>query len=118
MKKDKIIFYIATGLFSVIMLFSAGMYFFNHANIEKAFTHLGYPTYIIYPYATLKLLGLFAIWNPKFKSLKEWAYSGFFFAITLAFTAHIMVHDGGQATAAAALVLLVISYIFNKKINK
>jgi len=117
MKVNNIIFYVATGLFSIIILFSAGMYIFNHANMEKAFTHLGYPTYVIYPYAGLKLLGLFAIWNPKFKIIKEWAYAGFFFAIIMAFTAHIMVKDGGQATATAALVLLIISYIFNKKRN-
>ncbi|WP_147676811.1 DoxX family protein [Algibacter pacificus] len=118
MKTNNIIFYIATGLFSVIILFSAGMYFFNHENIEKAFTHLGYPTYIIYPYASLKLFGLFALWHPKFRIIKEWAYSAFFFAIILAFTAHIMVHDGGQGAALVAMILLIVSYIFNKKINK
>ena len=118
MKKDRIIFYIATGLFSVIILFSAGMYFLNHQNIAKVFAHLGYPAYIIYPYATLKLLGLFAIWNPKFKIIKEWAYCAFFFAITLAFSAHIMVNDGGHTIALVALILLTVSYIFNKKINK
>jgi hypothetical protein len=117
MKKDKIIFYISTGLFTALILFSAGMYFFNHEAILGAFTHLGYPTYIIYPYAVLKLLGLFAIWNPNFKAIKEWAYSAFFFAITLAFFAHIMVKDGGQGMATVGLILLVVSYIFNKRIN-
>ena len=118
MKRDKIIFYIATTLFSIIILFSAGMYIFNHENIEKAFTHLGYPTYLIYPYAGLKLLGLYAIWNPNFKNIKEWAYSAFFIAITLAFSAHMVVGDGEQGAALIALILLIASYIFNKKANK
>ncbi|WP_299779367.1 DoxX family protein [uncultured Formosa sp.] len=115
MKKIKIIYYVATGLLTLILLFSVNMYIFKHDMVAKMFTELGYPSYIIYPYAVAKLLGLFAIWNPQFKVLKEWAYSGFFFAFILAFFAHVMMNDGGQMIALAALVLLVISYIFNKK---
>ncbi|HDZ06574.1 hypothetical protein LCGC14_0319190 [marine sediment metagenome] len=116
MKRDRIIYYIATGIFSLVILFSAGMYFFNHEFIKGAFVKLGYPTYLIYPYATAKLVGLFAIWNPKFHTIKEWAYSAFFFAVTLAFFAHIMTGDGEQMAAVIALVSLVVSYIFNKRI--
>ena len=115
MKRDKIIFYVATGLLTLIMLFSVSMYFFNHEDVAQMFTNFGYPTYIIYPYAIAKLLGLFAIWNPNFKAIKEWAYAGFFFAFILAFFAHFMISDGGQMTALIAFILLIVSYIFNKK---
>ena len=118
MKRDKIIYYIATSLLTIIVLFSAGMYFFNHEEVAGMFTNFGYPTYIIYPYAVAKLLGLVAIWLLKNKIVKEWAYAGFFFAFILAFFAHIMSADGGQTTALIALILLMISYIFHKKINK
>jgi hypothetical protein len=57
MKRDKITFYIATGLLSVLILFSVSMYFFKHEDIVGAFTSFGYPTYLIYPYAVLKLIG-------------------------------------------------------------
>ena len=118
MKRDKIIFYIATGLLTLLMLFSVSMYFFKHDDIVGAFTNFGYPPYLIYPYAVAKLLGLFAIWNPNFKALKEWAYAGFFFAFILAFFAHVMIGDGEQMGAVLAFVFLIISYIFNKRINK
>lgn len=118
MKRNKIIFYIATGLLTALMLFSVSMYFFNHDEVATMFTNFGYPTYIIYPYAVAKLLGLFAIWNPNFKTIKEWAYAGFFFAFILAFFAHYMIGDGEQTGALVALILLVVSYIFNKKSNK
>ncbi|MEP5338682.1 MAG: DoxX family protein [Algibacter sp.] len=118
MKRDKIIFYISTGLLTVIMLFSASMYFFKHDAISEAFKSFGYPTYIIYPYATIKLLGLIAVWNPSFKVLKEWAYAGYFYAFVLAFFAHIMIGDGQQITAIVALIALAVSYIFSKRINK
>jgi len=118
MKRDKIIFYIATGLLSVLILFSVSMYFFKHEDIVGAFTSFGYPTYLIYPYAVLKLIGLFTLWSPNFTTIKEWAYAGFFFAFILAFFAHYMIGDGEQGGALVAFILLLISYIFNKKITK
>lgn len=118
MKRDKIIFYVATGLLTLLMLFSVNMYFFKHDDVSQMFISFGYPSYIIYPYAVAKLLGLFALWYPKFKTIKEWAYAGFFFAFVLAFFAHYMLADGGQTTALVALILLIVSYIFNKKTQK
>ncbi len=115
MKRDKIIYYITTGILTVIMLFSVSMYVFNNGDVQEMFTGFGYPTYIIYPLATAKLLGLFAIWNPNFKILKDWAYAGFFFNFILAFFAHYMIKDGGQTVALVALVSLIISYIYNKR---
>lgn len=115
MKRDKIIYYIATGLLTLLMLFSAGMYFFNHEEVAGMFTSFGYPTYIIYPYAVAKLLGLAAIWVIGNKTLKEWAYAGFFFGIILAFFAHVMIGDGEQMGALMGMIFLVISYIYSKK---
>ena len=117
MKTTKIIYYISTGLLTLLMLFSVSQYFFNYEEIAKAFTSFGYPTYIIYPYGAIKLLGLVAIWFVVNKSLKEWAYSGFFFAFILAFFAHYMIGDGDQMGALVAIVLLLTSYFTWKKIN-
>ena len=107
----------SNNLLTVLMLFSAGMYFFNHEEIVGAFTKLGFPTYIIYPLATLKLLGLAAIWSKVSKSLIEWAYAGFFFNIVLALSAHLMVGDGEFPPALIALVLVLSSYFSYKKMN-
>jgi hypothetical protein len=117
MNKNKIIYYIATAIFTMVMLLSASMYFFNHEFVKTEFIKLGYPTYIIYPYATAKLLGLIVIWNPKFNIIKEWAYSAFFFAVVLAFFAHIMINDGGEFMAIIAFISLITSYVFRKKAN-
>jgi len=100
------------------MLFSISMYVFNHEGVKVMFEGFGYPTYLIYPYAGLKFLGLIAVWNPNFKILKEWAYAGFFFAFILAFFAHFMIGDGEQTGALIAMVLLMVSYFFSKKIKK
>jgi len=118
MKRDQIIYYGSTGLLTLLMLFSAGMYIFNNEAVQEMFISFGYPTYIIYPLAIAKLLGLFAIWNPKFNALKEWAYAGFFFDFILAFFAHKMIGDGEEMGAIMALILVAVSYIFSKKIYK
>ena len=57
----RIIYWIATGLLALQMLFSAYMYFFQHDAIVKAFTSFNYPSYVIYPLAVLKLSGIAVI---------------------------------------------------------
>lgn len=118
MKTNKIIFYVATGLLTALMLLSVSMYLFNHEEMVKVFTSFGYPTYIIYPLAIAKILGLITLWFFQKKSIIEWAYAGFFFNFVLAFFAHYMIGDGEQMGALMALVLLVVSYVFSKKINQ
>ncbi|MFY7671638.1 DoxX family protein [Tenacibaculum sp. MEBiC06402] len=118
MKKNKIIYYVATGLLTALMLFSVSMYIFNNAEIVKAFEAMGYSTYLVYPLATAKILGLIAIWFIANKSLKEWAYAGFFFNTLLAFFAHVMIGDGQQMGALIGFILVIVSYIFSKRTNE
>ena len=115
MKNAKLIFYITTGLFSALMLMSAGMYLFNTAEVSQTFASLGYPSFIIYPLAIAKILGVIAIWTGRSNTLKEWAYAGFFFDTLLAFQAHIMAGDGQAAPAAVVAVLVLVSYWADKQ---
>lgn len=114
-KTMRILYWASTGLLSLMMLMSAGMYFFNHSVVSQTFESLGYPTYIIYPLAIAKLLGIIAILSRKSNTLKEWAYAGFFFDFVLAVTAHISINDGEHLPAMVAIILLLLSYIFEKK---
>ncbi len=114
--KTKIIYWIATGLLSAMMLGAAGMYIFNYQAVAEIFQKLGYPTYIIYPLAIAKILGIAAILTKISKPLKEWAYAGFFFDFVLALSAHLAIGDGEFLSALAALILLAISYIFDKQV--
>ena len=118
MKRNKIIYWVATGLLSALMLMSIGMYFFNYAEVAATFEKLGYPSYIVYPLAVVKLLGIVAILTKKSDILKEWAYAGFFFDFVLAFFAHVNIGDGEQFGAVVALVLWTVSYTFDKIVFK
>lgn len=118
MKANKIIFYIATALFSGIMVFSISMYLTKTEMIQGAFETMGYPSYLVYPLAIAKIIGLLVLWYPKFKVLKEWVYAGFFFNVVLAFFAHVMISDGEQLFALLAFIFLTTSYIFYKQTSK
>ncbi|TAJ12322.1 DoxX family protein [Marinilabiliaceae bacterium JC017] len=115
-KRDRIIYGIATGLFSLFMMMSAGMYLFYHQTVSESFIKLGFPIYLIYPLALAKILGIVAIITRLSPFLKEWAYAGFFFNILLAFSAHLNAGDGQFGPALVAMVLLITSYAFEKKV--
>lgn len=113
----KILYWASTGLLTLLMLFSAYNYFFNYDMIKGFFEAFGYPTYLIYPLGIAKLLGLATIWANFSKSLKEWAYAGFFFNTVLAFFAHYMIADGEHMGAAIAFVLVMVSYLSGKTVR-
>jgi hypothetical protein len=116
MKIQKIIYWISTILLCLLMTASATMYFVNNQVVKEIFTQLGYPTYLVYPLAIAKLLGIIAIITKKSKLLKEWAYAGFFFDFLLAFAAHLNANDGGIYTPLIAIFLLFTSYFFDKQL--
>ncbi|WP_196891661.1 DoxX family protein [Aureivirga marina] len=118
MKKLKIAFWISTVLLCIIPLFSASMYFTKYEMIAGFFELLGYPTYIIYPLAILKIIAVIVLLINKGIRLKEWVYAGLFFNFTLAFFAHVMINDGAQGTALIGLLLLASTYILNRFIDK
>lgn len=113
----KILFWASTGILTFFMLFSVYNYFFNHKMIADFFVNMGYPTYLIYPLAIAKILGLVAIWGNFSKSLKEWAYAGFFFNTLLAFFAHYMVSDGEHIGAVLAFSVVILSYFTGKEVR-
>lgn len=114
-KRNKITYWISTGLLCGLMLFSASMYFLQNEMVSEMFIKLGYPTYIIYPLAVAKILGIIAILTKKSKKLKEWAYAGFFFDFVLAVAAHAAIGDGEYAPALLALLFLLISYFYDQR---
>ena len=112
MNRTKAIYWISTAILSLIMIFSASNYFLNHEMVKGLFESYNYPTYIIYPLAVVKILGVVAIISDKSRFLKEWAYAGFFFDMVLALAAHLVAADGGQLFALVGLSMLIISRIF------
>jgi len=115
--RNKIVFWIATGLLSLLMLMSSARYLFDYETISGIFISLGYNERIVVPLAILKILGIIAILTNKSKVLTEWAYFGFLIDFVLALEAHLSIKDGQHWGAVIALVLWLSSYTFGKRVR-
>lgn len=108
--RNKIIYWIVTIFLSIGMLAGGTQQMLQIGGYNEIVTSLGYPLYLLSILGVWKILGVIAILIPKFPLLKEWAYSGFFFAMSGAFVSHIVV---GQAFAEAipSLILLTVTVL-------
>ena len=116
MKKDKIIYWIATGLVAVAMLLSAFMYLSKNEELVKNFTAIGLPLYMVMLLGTAKLIGAILLLAPVAARYKEWAYAGFLFT----FAGAIWTHAATATPWVAPLIFLVVlgvSYIYWNKVK-
>ena len=118
LKTQKIIYWIATGLFCAIMMYSAGLYFTQTDMVKGFFESFGYPTDIVIPLAVAKVLGVIMILWRKSAWLTSWAYAGFFFDLVFAFFAHHFSADFQDTTfVLVAMIFLLISFFFGKTVR-
>jgi len=120
MKKRKIIYWIATVWLSLGMV-STGIVQLARLDEEvQSMTHLGYPAYLLTWLGVCKILGVTAVLIPKFPRIKEWAYAGFFFAMSGAIYSHLIVGDGFVEIFGPALliVLTILSWHFRPEGRK
>jgi uncharacterized membrane protein YphA (DoxX/SURF4 family) len=88
-RTNKIIYWISTVWLALGML-SSGTVQLLHLKAEVDFIiRLGYPLYFLTLLGIWKILGVVALLLPKLPLLKEWAYAGFFFAMSGAVFSHI-----------------------------
>lgn len=88
-KRDKIIYWVATLWLSLGMV-STGIVQLLKVESETDFIiRMGYPAYFLTLLGLWKILGVVAVLMPGFPLLKEWAYAGFFFAMSGAAFSHI-----------------------------
>lgn len=88
-----IVYWVATALLAIGMLQSGIFAVLRNDQWIKLVTALGYPIYFLTILGIWKILGVIAILVPRFKLLKEWAYAGFFFAMTGALASHLFCAD-------------------------
>jgi uncharacterized membrane protein YphA (DoxX/SURF4 family) len=112
MRTTKIIYWVATVIVSLMMVFSAYSYFTN-PDIKQAFVHLGFPGYFRVELAIAKILGAVLLLAPVAARFKEWAYVGFAIVFVSAFIAHLSSADAASmgAMPLVLLAILVTSYI-------
>jgi uncharacterized membrane protein YphA (DoxX/SURF4 family) len=123
-RTTKIIYWIATLWLSTGMVSTGLVQLLKAKNGPggvDSMNHLGYPTYCLTLLGVWKILGVIALLIPTFTLLKEWAYAGFFFAMSGAVFSHIASGSsiGEIFPSLLLLVLTIVSWYFrppNRKI--
>ena len=113
-KRNKIIYWVATIWLSLGMVSTGIVQLLKVPEEVNMFTRLGYPSYLLTMLGVWKLLGTVAVLIPKFPLIKEWAYAGFFFAMSGAFLSHLFNGDEAKELFEPALLLIltVLSWYF------
>ncbi|MCD0469771.1 DoxX family protein [Flavobacterium sp. JAS] len=113
-KRNKIIYWVATLWLALGMTATGIVQFIKMKEEATMMTHLGYPLYFLPLLGVWKFLGVIAILIPKFALLKEWAYAGFFFAMSGAVFSHVASGDAAKELFGPVLliVLIIISWYF------
>ena len=113
-KRNKIIYWIATLWLALGMTATGIVPLLKMKDEAEMITRLGYPLYFLTLLGVWKLLGVIAILIPKFSLLKEWAYAGFFFAMTGAVFSHFAIGDSAKDYFGPILliVLTIVSWYF------
>jgi len=116
MKRDKIIYWIVTGLLSAMMLLQAFMFTFNSEQMGQLFTSLGIPAALVIPMGIAKFLAIVAILTKKSDLLKKLAYYGLAIDFSAAIVSHLMAGDGDWPSPLVAMVLLGVSFVYDRKL--
>lgn len=94
-----------------MMLMSSVMYLTKSQQLVEGFKLMGYPLFMLDILGVAKLLGAIALVQPKFKTLKEWAYAGFTINMIGAIWSHVVLGHP-FISPLLFLALLAVSYLF------
>jgi hypothetical protein len=108
-KRNKIIYWIATIWLSLGMLSTGIVQLLQVPDEVEFIMRLGYPKYFLTLLGVWKILGVAAVLVPKLPLLKEWAYAGFFFAMSGAVFSHIAFGNPLSEILPPVLLLVLIA---------
>ena len=113
-KRNKIIYWIATIWLALGMVSTGIVQLLKTKEEADMMTHLGYPLYFLTILGAWKMLGVVTVLIPKLPLLKEWAYAGFFFAMSGAVFSHLAAGDGAKDFFGPVLliILTLVSWYF------
>lgn len=113
-KTTKIAYWTITIIFAVAV---AGTAIPTEAG-EEVMAALGYPTYLLDILLVAKIFGALTVIQPKFKTIKEWAYAGFTIDFMGAATSGIIATGNAEFVIMPLIFLVVMFgsyYLWKKK---
>jgi hypothetical protein len=109
-KRKKVLYWIFTIFLAFGMTAGGIQQLLQIGGYNDIVSRLGYPLYMLSILGAWKILGVFVILIPGWPILKEWAYAGFFFAMSGAAISHF-VKGEPFAEAMPSLILLAVTIL-------
>lgn len=112
----KTAYWLATGIILFLLSWAAISYHIIHDTQAGFFEAFGYPTYLIYPLAWLKILAIVVIVTHRYNDLRDMVYAAYFINMVLALVGHIQYGDF-FGHALVGLVALPVSYLLGNRVR-
>ena len=116
MKLKKIAYWLSTAIVLFLLSWAVGSYIVIHDTQAAFFTAFGYPTYLVYPLAALKLIAVLVIVTHKFNDLRDMVYAAYFLNMIVALVGHIIFGDF-FGHALVGLIMLPVSYLLGNQVR-
>lgn len=119
-KTTKILYWVLLGLFCLFHIPDGISGIMRVPEGAKALASLGLPAYLMPFLGTLKILGVIALLQNKFKTIKEWAFAGFSFSLIGAAVANACAEKPQVAFVImpiAMLAVLLVAYYYRRKLE-
>lgn len=118
-KPIKVLYWVITGLFAAMMLMAGITEAIQHESGRLIMRHLGYPEHVMIVLGVGKILAAIALVQPRFRTIKEWAYAGLAFNFVGACAARAYAGDSTALILSPLLFLTVmfISYFLGKRVE-
>ncbi len=117
--KDKLkvfAYWFSTAIVLFLLGFAAVTYHVIHEQQAGFFTAFGYPEYLVYPLAYLKIVAFLVIVTHRYNDLRDMVYAAYFLNMVLALVGHINYGDF-YGHALVGLIALPISYLLGNQVR-
>ena len=109
-------YWFSTSIILFLLAFAAITYHVINEQQTAFFTAFGYPEYLVYPLAYLKIIAILVIVTHRYNDLRDMVYAAYFLNMVLALVGHIIYGDF-YGHALLGLILLPISYLLGNQVR-
>lgn len=112
----KVAYWASTGIILFLLAWAAASYHVIHETQAGFFKAFGYPTYLVYPLAYLKITAILVIVSHRYNDLRDMVYAAYFLNMILALVGHVLYGDF-FGHAVVGLVSIPVSYLLGNQVR-
>lgn len=116
MTTKKIAYWLATSILLFLLASAVVLYHFMYDKQAGFFEAFGYPIYLVYPLAYLKLIAIVVIVSHRYNDLRDMVYAAYFLNMIVALVGHIIYGDF-FGHALVGLIMIPVSYLLGNQVR-